>query len=51
MIKMFLEWILSFFQKKEEKKIYKEIEEIDDKLEKIDDEEPTDSELLDRLND
>lgn len=50
MIKSFLEWLLSFFQTKKEKQINQKIEDIDNKLEKIEDEKISDDDLLDRLN-
>lgn len=50
MIKAFLNWLLSFFQSKKEKAIHKEIKEIDEQLEDIDKDDPSDEDLLARLN-
>lgn len=50
MIKKLLEWLLSFFQTKEEKKINQKIEDIDDKIEEIKKSSMTDQEIEDYLN-
>lgn len=50
MIKKFLEWLLSFFKKKEEKVIEQRIVDIDDKIEEIDNEDISTDDILDHLN-
>lgn len=50
MIKRILEWLLSFFQTGKEKELNEEIKVIDEKLEKIDEKEYSDSERFDLLN-
>lgn len=50
MIKKLLKWLLSFFQTKEEKKINQKIEDIDNKIEEIENEKMSDDDINSYLN-
>ena len=52
MIKKLLNWLLSFFQQeKEAKEVIKRINELDEKLEEIEDEKHSADDIVDHFND
>ena len=50
MIKIFLEWLLSFFDTKEEKNTKQKIKDIEEKIKEVQDEKLSDNDIIDHLN-
>lgn len=50
-MKKLLEWLLSFFASKEEKKAVARIDKLKQELKEIRDEKPSDDDILDHFND